>query len=241
MPARRQLDSGAHAGIGGRGMSAAPALNPKVFYDGLIAELRERRAQSAPSEQSFGADRPLNRDEIVAWLQFQSWYELQAAGFIGSWLATTAEPEAFQGLARQVEDEARHYQLFTRYLATFGESLEGWEPEPEWVAWVCEFYARDGADTLERVAAHNITGEIGAIQAFETLAPRLPEAGRAVLRKVSPDEKFHVALGRTVVLRYAKTAEAQARVRDRVMRAFELESAGRIAFERRVHALAGRD
>jgi hypothetical protein len=217
----------------------APAQNPRIFYEGLLAELRELRARAARSERSFGADRPLSRDEIVAWLQFQAWYELQAAGFIGSWLATTREPEAFQGLARQVEDEARHHQLFMRYLATFGETLDGWQPEPEWVTWVCEFYARDGIDTLERVAAHNMTGEIGAMQAFESLAPRLPTEGQAVLRKVTPDEKFHVALGRAVVLRYARTAESQARVRDRVLRAFELEGAGRLAFERRVGALSG--
>ncbi|MEJ0068069.1 MAG: ferritin-like domain-containing protein [Pseudomonadota bacterium] len=212
------------------------AQNPKTFYDGLIAELTARRAAIAPARQSFGPPRPLSRAELIEWLKFQAWYELEATGFIGSWLDDVKEPEAFQGLARQVADEARHYRLFLRHLESFGGSLAGWVPEPEWVAWVSEFY-RAGNDTLERVSAHNITGELGAMQAFETLLPRVPDATKRLLRKVMPDERFHVALGRTVVQRYATSADAQARVRRRVLRAFELEQAGRTAYERRMAAL----
>lgn len=215
----------------------AGAQNPKAFYDGLIAELAARRAASAPAEQSFGPPRKLSRGELVEWLTFQTWYELEATGFIGSWLDDIKEPEALLGLARQVSDEARHYTLFRRHLESFGGSLDGWVPEPEWVAWVSQFY-RAGNDTLERIAAHNIAGEIGAMQAFETLMPRVPESTRRLLRKVTPDERFHVSLGRVVVQRYAVTADTQARVRARVMGAFELELAGRAAFERRMAALS---
>jgi len=217
--------------------TAADAQEPKAFYAGLLAELAARRAAIAPTRQSFGPPRKLSRAELVEWLKFQAWYELEAAGFIGSWLDDVKEPEAFLGLARQVSDEARHYTLFRHHLESFGGSLEGWVPEPEWVAWVSEFY-RAGNDTLERIAAHNITGELGAMQAFETLMPRVPESTRRLLRKVTPDERFHVALGRVVVQRYAVTADAQARVRQRVIGAFELEQAGRAAFERRMATLS---
>jgi rubrerythrin len=206
------------------------------FYNGLVAELRARRASLEPAERSFGADRALSRSEVLEWLKFQAWYELQAVRFIGMWLAHADEEDALQGLARQIGDEARHYRLFSRHLLTLGDSLEGWQPEPEWVAWVSEFYA-SGNDTLERVAAHNITGELGAFQAFESMLPRVPPATRRVIEKIMPDEKFHIALGRSVVRRYATTADAQARVRARVWRAFELEQAGRIAYERRVSRL----
>jgi len=114
--------------------------------------------------------------------------------------------------------------------------MEGWSPEPEWVEWVSEFYA-SGDDTLERVAAHNITGELGAMDAFEGLLPRIPESTRAMLQKIIPDEKFHVSLGRMTVHRYATTQDRQARVEARVMRAFELEQKGRLAFERRLGAI----
>jgi rubrerythrin len=216
--------------------SAMPVEEPGAFYDGLVAALRARRAELEPSERNFGADRALSRGEVLEWLKFQAWYELQAVRFIGAWLAHATEDDALQGLARQIGDEARHYRLFNRHLESLGATLSDWQPEPEWVTWVCEFYA-SGDDTLERVAAHNITGELGAFQAFESMRPRVPLPTRRVIEKVMPDEKFHIALGRTIVRRYATTADAQARVRARVWRAFELEQVGRAAYERRVSAL----
>ena len=98
---------------------------------------------------------------------------VNAAHFIGAWLADTPETEVFCALARQVHDEARHYKIVMSQLEALGESLDGWEPEPEWVAWIQEFYPA-GDDTLERVAAHNITGELGAAQGMEDLLTRVP-------------------------------------------------------------------
>lgn len=217
----------------GPGAAADGALEPRAFYDGLVAELGRLRSGLPDDEASFGARQPLDRAELVEWLKFQAWYELQAAHFIGAWLADTPETELFCALARQVHDEARHFKIVTSQLEALGESLEGWEPEPEWVAWVAEFYP-SGADTLERVAAHNVTGELGAAQGMEDLLPRVPEPVQRAIAKILPDERFHIALGRTAVLRYATTADAQARVRDRVLTAFELERAGRAAYERRI-------
>ena len=219
--------------------TAAPeagALDPKAFYEGLVDELATARAALPADEASFGAHQPLERAELVEWLRFQAWYELQAAHFIGAWLAETPETEVFCALARQVHDEARHFKIVMGQLEALGESLDGWEPEPEWVAWVAEFYPA-GADTLERVAAHNITGELGAAQGMEDLIPRVPPTVQKALGRILPDERFHIALGRTTVLRYATTADAQQRVRTRVMDAFALECAGRAAYDRRIRAL----
>ena len=216
--------------------AAGDALDPKAFYDGLLRELAEARAALPANEASFGAHKPLATAELVEWLKFQAWYELQAAHFIGRWLADTPETEVFCALARQVHDEARHFKIMMSQLEALGESLEGWEPEPEWVAWVGEFYPA-GDDTLERVSAHNITGELGAAQGMEDLLDRVPPSVQRAIGKILPDERFHIALGRTTVLRYATTADAQRRVRDRVMGAFVLERAGRVAYERRIAAL----
>lgn len=209
------------------------AEDPRAFYQDLLNTLEHRRDALSEAEKSFGGYQPLDRAELIEWLKFQCWYEQEAAGFIGSWLRDTPEPEVFVGLCRQVADEGKHYQLILSHLESLGTSMEGWAPEPEWVAWVSEFYAA-GDDTLERVAAHNITGELGAMNAFDGLLPRVPDATRAVLEKIIPDEKFHVSLGRMAVHRYATTADRQARVRDRVMTAFELEQKGRLAFDRRL-------
>lgn len=208
-----------------------------AFYDSLLAELAALREGSSEVEKSFGGTRPLSQVELIEWLKFQCWYEREAAGFIGSWLRDTPEPEAFFGLCRQVADEGRHWKLITSHLESLGTSMAGWEPEPEWIAWVREFYA-SGDDTLERIAAHNITGEIGVMNAFEGLLPRLPEDTRRVMDKIIPDEAFHIALGRMVVSRYATTPDAQARVRARVLQAFALEQRGRAAYDRRLQRLS---
>lgn len=212
------------------------ALDPEEFYESLVAELHARRATVSAAEAAFGADRPMQGAELIEWLCFQAWYEREAASFIGEWLRDVPEPDAFYGLTKQIADEGTHFHLFSRHLEALGGSLAGWAPEPEWVEWVQVFYPA-GRDTLERVAAHNIAGELGAVNAFDGLLPRLGPDTVAVLEKVIPDERFHVALGRMVVTRYATTADAQARVRARVEEAFRLEQRGRLAFERRLQAL----
>lgn len=213
-----------------------PALEPTAFYQGLVAEIAERRRAVAPEAQSFGGERTMAGAELIEWVSFQAWYEREAAAFIGAWLRDIPEEDAFYALTRQVADEGRHFHLFHRHLQALGGSLDDWAPEPEWVEWIQVFYPA-GDDTLERVAAHNITGEIGAVQAFETLLPRLPPETVAVLEKVMPDEDYHVGIGRSIVHRYCTTADAQRRVRDRALGAFELEQAGRVAFERRLRAV----
>lgn len=218
---------------------AAAGTDPAAFYESLVAELAVRRSAVAPEASSFGQDRQMAGAELVDWVCFQAWYEREAASFIGAWLRDVPEEDAFYGLTKQIGDEGTHFHLFHRQLLDLGGSLEGWTPEPEWVDWIQVFYPA-GNDTLERVAAHNIAGELGAVQAFETLYPRLPAATQAVLDRVMPDERFHVQLGRMIVQRYATTLDAQARVRARVMGAFEREQLGRIAFERRATATAGR-
>ncbi|MEJ2687646.1 MAG: rubredoxin, partial [Gammaproteobacteria bacterium] len=217
-------------------MTGTQAQEPRQFYDGLVTELETQRAALSDGARSFGGFAPMAHTELIEWLRFQCWYEREAANFIGSWLRDTPEPEAFFGLCRQVADEGRHCKLILSHLRSLGTSMAGWQPEPEWVEWVTEFYA-NGEDTLARVAAHNITGELGTLNAFDGLLPRVPESTRALLRKILPDEQFHIALGRTLVQRYATTAQRQARVRARVWEAFELEQRGRLAFERRLREL----
>ncbi len=228
--------SGATSDTAAALVTAEVALEPEAFYESLLDELRTRRATVSVAERSFGAEREMEGRELIEWVSFQAWYEREAAAFIGAWLRDVPEEDAFYGLTRQVADEGTHHHLLVRHLATLGASLDGWEPEPEWVTWVQVFYPA-GDDTLERVSAHNVTGEIGAMQAFESLLPRLPAATRSVVERIIPDERFHVALGRSIVARYCTTADAQARVRRRVLDAFALEQAGRLAFERRLAAL----
>ncbi|WP_307874700.1 hypothetical protein [Frankia nepalensis] len=213
-----------------------PGATANEFYDQLVAGLEAARA-ALPDDEATFFNRPMSDAELIEWLCFQAYYEKRAAEFIGRWLADTPEDDAFALLARQVRDEARHYQLLMRALDRRGvRSLDGWRPEPEWEEWIDHWYP-SGADTLERVAAHNVTGEIGAAGAMVAVRPRLPADVAAAIDKILPDEQFHMRLGRTVLARYCVTDEARERVLYRAQRTFELEQAGRAAYNRRMARL----
>jgi hypothetical protein len=214
-------------------MTPPPRQPTTSFYESLVAELSAARLTGTPEARSYGPTGPLQGDQLREWVAFQAWYEREAACFIGAWLRDVPEDDIFYGLTRQVADEGRHHHLFSRHLADLGWSLADWRPEPEWIEWIQVFYP-SGNDTIERVAAHNITGELGAIQAFESLYPRLPRQTRTIIDRVTPDERFHVQLGKMTVERYALSDEEKSRVKARAFQALELEKLGRIAFERRL-------
>jgi len=128
-----------------------------------------------------------------------------------------------------------------RALARRGvTSLDGWAPEPEWEEWIDVWYP-SGADTIERVAAHNLTCEYGACQAFLEIKPRLPLDVQKTFDRIIPDEQFHMRLGRQVIERHCTTDDAAERVRARVLHTFELEQAGRLAYNRRMARLGVAD
>ncbi|WP_045877179.1 hypothetical protein [Pseudofrankia sp. DC12] len=218
------------------GRPTSGSVTPDAFYDTLVTTIEEARA-ALPAEEASFFNRPMSEPELIEWLCFQAYYEKRAAEFIGRWLADTPELDAFTLLARQVRDEARHYRLLMRALDRRGvPSLDRWKPEPEWEEWIDGWYP-SGADTIERVAAHNVTGEIGAANAMLAVKPRLPADVAAAIDKILPDEQFHMRLGRTVLARHCVSDEARERVRHRARRTFELEQAGRAAYNRRMAGL----
>lgn len=206
------------------------------FYDTLVEELEARRAALPADEGSF-FNRPMTEQELVEWLSFQAYYERRAAQFIGSWLADTPERDAFVLLAQQVEDEGLHYEYCMRALEKRGvTSIDGWKPEPEWEEWIDAWYP-SGNDTIERVASHNLAGELGACNAFIEIKTRVPDDVVKTLERIIPDEQFHMKIARSVIDTYAVDEDQQQRVRQRVERTFELEQAGRLAYNRRMVTL----
>ena len=174
------------------GEEASP--DESTFWDEMVEHIEQRRAATVDPEEASFFNRPLSEHELVEWLSFQAYYELRACQFIGGWLATTPETDAMVLLAQQVEDEGNHYEYCMRALARRGvTSLDNWTPEPEWEEWIDGWYP-SGADTIERVAAHNLTGELGACQAFLQISPRLPDDVRKAFDRIIPDEQFHMKL-----------------------------------------------
>ncbi len=217
------------------GEEASP--DESTFWDEMVEHIEQRRAATVDPEEASFFNRPLSERELVEWLSFQAYYELRACQFIGGWLATTPETDAMVLLAQQVEDEGNHYEYCMRALARRGvTSLDNWTPEPEWEEWIDAWYP-SGADTIERVAAHNLTGELGACQAFLQISPRLPDDVRKAFDRIIPDEQFHMKLGRKIIQKYCVTDDDRARVLARVDRTFELEQAGRLAYNRRMARL----
>lgn len=216
------------------------ATDSSTFYEEIVRTLDAKRAALDEDEASF-FNREMTRTELVEYLSFQAYYELRAAQFIGRWLADTPERDAFVLLAQQVEDEALHYEYCMRALSKLGvDSIDSWVPEPEWEEWIDVWYP-SGIDTIERVAAHNVTGELGACQAFYEIKPRLPDFVQKAFERIIPDEQFHMKLGRQILERHCVTDEQQERVWKRVLHTFELEQHGRAAYNRRMVRLGVAD
>ncbi|MFT7474496.1 MAG: rubrerythrin [Verrucomicrobiales bacterium] len=204
------------------------------FYDTLVAELETMRAALPPDEGGSFFNRAMTEQELIEWLSFQAYYEKRAAQFIGKWLADTPERDAFVLLAQQVEDEGLHYEYCMRALERRGvTSIDNWKPEPEWEEWIDSWYP-SGDDTIERVASHNLAGELGACNAFIEIKTRVPDDVVKTLDRIIPDEHFHMRIANTLIDKYAVNEDQQARVRHRVVRTFELEQAGRVAYNRRM-------
>ena len=209
-------------------------MSPTAFYDSLIHEIEASQEAAPVDRASFFAEREMSEHELVEFLSFQAYYERRAAEFIGKWLADTPERDAFLYLAQQVEDEANHYELHMRALAKRGvTSIDNYKLEPEWEAWIDAWYPT-GDDTIERVAAHNVTGELGAYTAFLEIKDRLPADVQKNFERILPDEQFHMKLGRKVLEKYCVTEDQQERARARVMRTLELQQAAREGFNRRM-------
>lgn len=203
------------------------------YYDTLVDELESMRAALPPEGGSF-FNRPMSEQELVEWLSFQAYYEKRAAEFIGRWLADTPERDAFVLLAQQVEDEGLHYEYCMRALERRGvTSIDTWRPEPEWEEWIDAWYP-SGSDTLERVASHNLAGELGACNAFVEIKTRVPDDVVKTLDRIIPDEHFHMRIARTLIEKYAVDEDSRGRVRERVLHTFDLEQAGRVAYNRRM-------
>ena len=192
-----------------------------------------REALPADEGGSF-FNRAMTEQELIEWLSFQAYYEKRAAQFIGKWLADTPERDAFVLLAQQVEDEGLHYEYCMRALERRGvTSIDNWKPEPEWEEWIDSWYP-SGDDTIERVASHNLAGELGACNAFVEIKTRVPDDVVKTLDRIIPDEHFHMRIANTLIDKYAIDEDQRGRVRQRVIRTFELEQVGRVAYNRRM-------
>ena len=204
------------------------------FYNGLIVSIEESQANAPAEAATFFASGEFSKGQLIEFLKFQAYYERSAAEFIAGWLPDTPELDIFVLLAQQIRDEALHYQLHMKSLSKLGiHTLDDYTLEPEWVEWIDQWYPT-GDDTIERVAAHNVTGELGAYKSFEEVYDLVPRFVQKTMDRIIPDEKFHMKLGKQCIKKYCITEEQRQRVRDRVDHTLVLQQRARAAFNRRM-------
>jgi len=140
--------------------------------------------------------------------------EIEATEIAARWLVTTDDVPVKLAFARQVGDEAKHYRMVADRLRGLGFDPAALNPLAQ--GWGPLFTYLDSLTaTVERVAAGQFTREAIAVvknRQFIEFCERAGDRETAALYRdvIEPDERYHHELGRTLLLRLAVTADAQA-------------------------------
>ena len=152
--------------------------------------------------------------------------EIEATEIAARWLVTTDDVDVKLALARQVGDEAKHYRMIAERLRALGFAATSFDPLAKGYGPLFQ-YLDTLKTTVERVAAGQFTREAIAVVKNRQFIEFCEHAGdretAAMYRDViEPDERYHHELGRTLLLRLATTAEAQAAATRAARRTLEL-------------------
>ena len=155
--------------------------------------------------------------------------EISVSELAAAWMPSTPELDVKIAFARQVGDEAGHFQLVADRLRALDFDVAGFRvpgPNPLFE------YLRGLTTTVERVA--------GGLFALESIAYAVnqnfmawcaqrgdDETVRIYREYIQPDELHHHELGRDLLAIYAVDEAAQTRARAVVGRVFEIASAAR--------------
>ena len=152
--------------------------------------------------------------------------EVEATEIAARWLVTTDDVHVKMALARQAGDEAKHYRMIAARLRELGFDADRFDPLAKGYGPLFGFLDTL-LTTVERVAAGQFTREAIAVvknRQFIEFCDRAGDQVTATLYRdvIEPDERFHHELGRSLLLRFADTAEAQERARRAAARTLEL-------------------
>lgn len=152
--------------------------------------------------------------------------EIEASEIAARWMVTTDDVDVKLALARQVGDEAKHYKLIVERLRELSFDAKTFNPLAKGYGPLFE-YLRTLTTTVERAAAGQFTREAIAVvknRQFIEFCERAGDRATATLYRdvIEPDERYHHELGRSILLRYATTPEAQEAARKAARRTLEL-------------------
>ncbi|HTY77831.1 MAG TPA: ferritin-like domain-containing protein [Candidatus Bathyarchaeia archaeon] len=150
---------------------------------------------------------------VVTLLKVALRNEIEATEIASRWLVATDDIEAKMAFARQAGDEAKHYRMIADRLRELGFDARGFNPVSKGYGPLFQYLDRLPS-IVERVAAGQFTREAIAVvknRQFIEFCERAGDRVTATLYRdvIEPDEYFHHQLGRSLLLRFAATDEAQ--------------------------------
>jgi uncharacterized ferritin-like protein (DUF455 family) len=139
--------------------------------------------------------------------------EIEATEIAARWQVTTDDVDVKMAFARQAGDEAKHYRMIADRLRELGFVAHSFNPVAKGYGPLFQ-YLDTLTTTVERVAAGQFTREAIAVvknRQFIEFCERAGDKATATLYRdvIEPDEYFHHQLGRSLLLRFAVTDEAQ--------------------------------
>jgi len=199
-------------------------MTPQEFVAQLDAENQRRLSLLAPADTlKPEVQGDLN---VANLLKVALRNEIEATEIAARWLVTTDDVDVKLALARQVGDEAKHYRMIAERLRALGFDPRSFDPLAKGYGPLFQ-YLDTLPTTVERVAAGQFTREAIAVVKNRQFIEFCDHAGdretAAMYRDViEPDERYHHELGRTLLLRLATTADAQAAATRAARRTLEL-------------------
>jgi rubrerythrin len=152
--------------------------------------------------------------------------EIEATEIAARWLVVTTDVEVKMAFARQAGDEAKHYRMIADRLGELGVDARALDPLAQGFGPLFK-YLDSLETTVERVAAGQFTREAVAVVKNRQFIEFCEQAGDKVTATlyrdvIEPDEYFHHQLGRSLLLRFAGTPQAQEQARRAAARTLSL-------------------
>jgi hypothetical protein len=206
--------------IGGvaEGDNGRRALDP--IRDEIDELCRAATAEVRRRADAFWAEYDRDRDaaELAAWFVPRCWREIDYVFMLGEEIrryGTGFERRHVTALARQLHDEAEHYEAVGRIIERLGGEVPT-EPPPSAVRWSAFLWESLERHPLGAIAAWNMseTAATGTLEGIVDAGRRyeLPDVAR-IYEGIIKDERFHVGLGRAMLDRYASGDDDLAEVR----------------------------
>jgi hypothetical protein len=201
-------------------------MDPIAFVAELEAFKSERLAPIAAAGQTSLLAPPAG--DPTALLQVALANEISVSELGAAWLPSTREVDVKIAFARQIGDEAGHFQLVSDRLAALGYDVAAFQPPP---ANPLFQYMTSLPTTVQRIAAGLFTLESIAYDVNERFMALCAQRGdtetvRIYREYIQPDERAHQLLGQRLLAKYA-TVDLQPLVRETVGKVLELATTSR--------------